>query len=174
MNKRTRVKKSAPASGCGLHGFSRVQLKKNGKIVGDSGWVGPNMITDTGLQNGLMNLIAKTTNSFQVAAIAVGTGGAPASADTSLANEYGGTAKRIAVGTVATSNRGASNGTATLEFQGSWSSTKCTTASTIGNIGLFDVSNAQGNMLCGNSFTASKWDTNQDLYCSYQLRLSFA
>lgn len=169
-----RKKSKVPEGMFAIHGFARVQLKEDGEVVSDSGWIGPNMIVNAGIQC-LMNMIGKTTGSFAgIGAMAIATGAAPASSDTSLANEYGGTAKRVAPYSAVTSQRGDSTGTATLEFQGSWVSTKCTTASTIDAIGLFDVSNAQGTMLCGTTFTASKWDTNQDLYASYQLRLSFA
>lgn len=168
-----RKKKEVPAGKMGIHGFYRIQLKEDGEIVGDSGWKGPNMVTNVGIQNGIMNLIAKTTGSFQVGAMAVGTGTAPASNATSLDGEYGGSAIRVAVGTVATTQRTASDAMAILQFQCKFDSSLNTASCNVANIGLFDVSTAAGNMLCGNTFASSKWDTNQDLYASYELRFDF-
>ena len=164
-------KNEVTSSAVKIQGFCRVQLKEDGKVVGDSGWSAPNLVTNVGVQN-ILSLIGASAGSFQIAAMAVGTGAYPASDATSLANEYGGTAKRCVV-TAATSNRGAVNGTATLQFAGSWSSTLNGTASTIQNIGLFNVSTAQGSMLAGNTYATSQWNTNQDLYASYQIRMSF-
>ncbi|MFH2074168.1 MAG: hypothetical protein ABIJ57_02300 [Pseudomonadota bacterium] len=156
-----------------LQGFTRVHLKEGKKLVGDSGWVGPNMVVNGGIQQFILNCIAKTTGSLQVGAMAVGTGGAPASDAISLANEYGGTAKRKAV-TVATSQRAASNGTATLQFSASWASGDNSGSSNIANVGLFDVSTAAGSLFAGNTYASSTWSNNQDLYASYQVRISFS
>jgi hypothetical protein len=169
---RKKVANKAPATTLGLQGFHRIQLKEDGKVVGDSGWVGPNCIVDAGIQLCLMGAICATAGSFQIAAMAVGTGTYPASNATSIGGEYGGTAVRCAI-TAATTQRSAVDATATLQFAGSWASSKCSAASTIQNIGLFNVSNAQGSMLCGNTYATSQWNTNQDLYASYQVRLSF-
>lgn len=173
----SRKKKKIPGTHLELHGFSRVQLRKNGEVVGDSGWVGPNMISNGGIQQFMLNLIGKTTGSLQVGAIAVGSGGTVASNDTNIGGEYGGTAKRHGPGNggfaVATSQRAASNGTATLQFSASWASGENSGASNISNIGLFDITTAQGSLFAGNTFTSSAWNTNQDLYASYQVRLSF-
>jgi len=159
-----------------LQGFFRVQLKEGKKLVGDSKWV-PNMVVNGGIQQFMLNLIGKTTGSLQVGGMAVGSGGAIASGDTAIANEYGGTAKRHGPGNggwaVATSQRAASNGTATLQFSCSWASGENSGASNLSNIGLFDMTTAAGSLFAGNTFTSSAWATNQDLYASYQIRLSF-
>ncbi len=162
-----RKTKEIPGTRMSLHGFTRVQLKKNGEINSDSGWVGPNMILNGGVQQFIMNLIGKTTGSLQVAAMALGTGGAPASDATSIAGEYGGTAARI-VPAVATTQRSASNATATLQFSGSWGSGSNSGNSNISNIGLFDLSNAQGSCFAGNSYASSQWSNNQDVF-SFEL-----
>ena len=167
------MKKRIPGSNVSLHGFTRVMLKKAGDVVGDSGWLGPNMIVDGGVQQFIMNGIASTTGGLHVGAIAIGTGGTTASDATIMAGEYGGTAKRKAV-TVATTQRAASNGTATLEFSAVWSSANWVSNSNISNIGLFDVSNAQGSLFAANVYTSSTWNSNQDLYASYQIRISFS
>jgi hypothetical protein len=165
-----------------IMGFSRVQLKEGKKLVGDSGWV-QNQIQDGGCQQFIMNLIGKTTGSLQVGAMAVGTGGMPASNENvTLAGEYGSagssTNRRIGVGTggwaVATTQRTATNATATLQFSGSWGSGSNAGASNISNIGLFDVSTTSGSMFAANTYTSSSWSTNQDLYASYQIRISFS
>jgi hypothetical protein len=162
-------------------GFSRVQLKENGEVVGDSGWL-QNQLQDGGVQQFLMNLVAKTTGSLQVAAMAIGSGSMPASNDTSLNGEYGsagtGTNRRIGQGTggwaVVTNQRGATNGTATLQFAGSWGSASCNASSNISNIGLYDISTGAGSLFAANTYTSSQWNTNQDLYASYQIRFSFS
>lgn len=166
-------KSRAISTGFKLQGFCRVQLREDGRVIGDSGWKGPNVITNAGIQLGLLSVLAASAGSFQVGGMAVGTGTYPASDATSIAGEYGGTTKRCAV-TAATSNRTVVDGSATVQFAGSWGSSLNGTASTIQNIGLFNVSNAQGSMLCGNTYATSQWNTNQDLYASYQIRLSFA
>jgi hypothetical protein len=155
-----------------IAGFTRVQLKEDGKLVGDSGW-SHNMIVNTGLQVFIMGSLGAIAGSAQVGAMAVGTGGAPASTDTSIAGEYGGTAKRIAV-TCATTLRTASLTANTMRWTGSWGSSLNSGASNISNIGLFNVSSAQGSMLCGNSYASSAWGTNQDLYATYDIYLSYA
>lgn len=170
-------KKQLPGTMFGLHGFSRVQLKSNGEVVGDSGWIGPNMIVNGGIQQFMMNGMASTTGGLHIGGIAVGSGGTTASDATSMAGEYGGTAKRHGAGNggwaVATSQRAASNGTATLQISASWSSSENSGASDISNIGLFDMTTAQGSLFAANTFASSAWNTNQDLYASYQIRLSF-
>ena len=49
-----------------VEGFSRVQIGKDGQIQGDSGWVGPNQITNKGFELYLCKLLASTTGSLQV------------------------------------------------------------------------------------------------------------
>ena len=162
-------KKEVSGSMIGLHGFHRVQIKEDGKIVGDSGWQGPNRFTNVGIVT-LMTAIGKTTGSAQIASVGVGTGSVPATNATELPGE----AVRTAVVSAVTSNRAASNGTATLQFQASWPSSICSTASRdISNIGLFNSSSG-GTLFCGNTFASSNWATNQDLYASYEIRLAFA
>lgn len=164
-----RKKKEVGGSMIGLHGFHRVQIKENGKIVGDSGWQGPNRFTDVGIKT-IMTLIGKTTGSAQVASVAVGTGSVPGTAATELPGE----AVRTAVVSAVTSNRSASDGTGILQFQASWPSSICSTASRdISNIGLFNSSSG-GTLFCGNTFQSSNWATNQDLYASYEIRLKFS
>jgi len=167
------MSKKKVATNISLHGFSRVQLKKDGKVVGDSKWCGPNIVVNGGVQQFIMNLIGGTTGSLQVGAIAVGSGGTTASDGTSIAGEYGGTAKRKAI-TVATTQRAASNGTATLQFSASWASGDNSGNSNLSNIGLFNVSTAQGSLFAANTYASSQWSNNQDLYATYQIRISFS
>ena len=166
-------KKKIPGTKALIQGFSRVQIKKNGEVVGDSGWNGPNMIVNGGVQQFIMNLIGGTTGSLQVGAVAIGSGGTTASDATIMGGEYGGTALRKAV-TVATTQRAASNGTATLQFSASWASGDNSGSSNISNIGLFNVSTAQGSLFAANTYASSQWSNNQDVYASYQIRVSFS
>jgi hypothetical protein len=162
-----------PKSKFSIVGFTRVQLKENGELVGDSGW-SKNMIVDVGIQNFIMGSVGAVAGSKQVGAMAVGTAvAAIGSTDTSIGGEYSGTQRRVAV-TCATTLRTASTSANTMRWTGSWASTKNTALSNIANIGLFDVSTAQGTMLCANTYATSAWNTNQDLYATYDIYLSYA
>jgi len=166
-------KKNVPGTHLTLQGFSRVMLKESGKVVGDSGWCGPNMIVNGGIQQFILNLIGKTTGSLQVAGMALGTSGTTASDATIMAGEYGGTAKRV-VPAVATTQRAASNQTATLQFSGSWGSGSNSGDSNISNIGLFEQIAAQGSLFAANTYASSLWSNNQDVFASYEIRISFS
>lgn len=157
-----------------LQGFSRVMLKKGKKIVGDSGWCGPNMITNDGIHAFVLDLMGAGAHSLQIQAIALGSGGTVASDAASLPGEYGGAAGKRVAATLATTQRAASNGTGTMQFSGTWSSTKHAGNSNLSNIGLFNVSNAAGSMFCANTYASSTWASNQDIYCTYQVRVSFS
>jgi hypothetical protein len=40
-----------------IEGFSRVALLENGEVIGDSGFVGPNQVTNEGFLNYLVKLL---------------------------------------------------------------------------------------------------------------------
>lgn len=150
--------------GIKVHGFCRVQLNRNGKIEGDSGWV-KNQITNEGFLNFLVKLIGASSGSSQIGFMAVGTGGAPASNATTLPNEVMSSTKRKAV----TFSNVAST---TAQFTASWASNDISAAYTINNVGLFAATTTNATLFAGQSYTSSQWNTDQDLNATYQIRFS--
>jgi len=153
--------------GIKIHGFSRVQIEdpKSGKIVGDSGWCGPNTVTNLGIQHYLCELLGNTTGSLQVGYMALGTGGAPAAGDTTLEGEQ---SKRKAV-SVSVSNSKTAVFTATFASSDSF----VTATKNISNIGLFALSSAgAGSIFAGNTYASSSCATNQNVNTTYEVRFS--
>jgi hypothetical protein len=109
----------------------------------------------------MARLLGAIAGSLQVSHLALGSGGAPAASDTSLAGEV---VKRQAV-TAATS----STSKAVL-FTGTFSSANSfvTNTQNISNIGLFN-SSSTGTLFAGNTFASSSCATNQDVNVSYAI-----
>src|SRR3990172_2341703 len=82
-----------------IRGMYRVQLEKDGKIVGDSGW-NENLVSNEGFRSYLCRTLGAIAGSFQVSHIAIGSGGLINATDTVLGGEV---VKRAAV-TAATSS----------------------------------------------------------------------
>jgi hypothetical protein len=143
-----------------VKGAFRVNILENGEIVGDSGWLS-NQVTNEGFRNYMARLLGAIAGSLQVSHLALGSGGAPAASDTSLAGEV---VKRQAV-TAATS----STSKAVL-FTGTFSSANSfvTNTQNISNIGLFN-SSSTGTLFAGNTFASSSCATNQDVNVSYAI-----
>ena len=150
-----------------IQGFSRVQLiGPDGKVEGDSGFVGPNQITNVGFLNYLCNLIAGTTGSMQVGFVALGTGGAPASDAVALPGEISSSTQRnVPEFSVIAST--------TAQFVVTFASSENFVAAqvTLDNIGLF-ASSAENSLFAGNTYTGSTCDTNQAVNCTYQIRFT--
>lgn len=151
-----------------VKGMFRVQLEEDGQIVGDSGWH-ENQITNVGFQNFLCALLGNTTGSIQVKYLSLGTGGAPATTDTTLAGECAGTGSvpiRQAV-TVAV------NSSKTVQFTGTFSSSNSfvSTTQNISNIGLFGTSSG-GTLFAGNTYASSSCATNQNVNTTYSIAFS--
>ena len=146
-----------------VKGAFRLNIVEDGKVVGDSGWLS-NQVTNEGFRNYMARALGAISGSLQVSHLALGSGGAPAAADTSLAGEV---VKRQAV-TAATS----STSKAVL-FTGTFSSANSfvTNTQNISNIGLFN-SSSTGTLFAGNTFASSSCATNQDVNVSYAI--SFA
>ena len=150
-----------------LRGFFRVKLgeEKEGKkiIVGDSGWR-ENEVTNLGFQNYVCALIGSVTGSVQVGMIAIGTGGAPATADTVLAGE----ASRYTCGnaTVASKTMRSTAAIASGDHPGG--------TPDISNIALLNSTVSGGTIMCGNTFSSSTWNSNQGLSATYELRFATA
>ena len=160
-------KKKNPSSNFALRGFFRVQLSKDGKIEGDSGWL-HNVVTDYGLDEflGQRLLGGSTYPGFA----ALGTGGAPATSATILPNELTQVTNARDTCSTATSTS-ATAAAVTSRWYGTFSSSesRITTATTIGNIGLYTGSATSGsNLCCGATYAASTWNTNQDVNYTYE------
>ena len=153
-------------NGIKVKGMFRVQIveDKNGKptIVGDSGWK-TNLVTNLGFNEYLVSAIGSIAGSKYVSHLAIGTGGAPGAADTTLAGEQ---SVRQAV-TAATSS-----GSKTVRFTGTFASANSfvTASKNISNIGLFNTSTAAGGTLfAGNTYTSSACATNQNVNATYDI-----
>ena len=143
-----------------IKGMFRVQLTKEGKVVGDSGWK-QNQITNDGFNDYLCKALGAVSGSKQVSHLALGTGGVPAASDTTLAGEV---QKRQAV-TSATSTS-----SKTIRFTGTFSSANSfvTATANVSNIGLFN-SSSTGTLFAGNTFASSAVATNQNVNATYDI-----
>jgi len=155
----------------GVRGFFRVQVLDDGSVVGDSGWK-ENTVTNLGVNQYILNwILGNTTAAKSVSHMALGTGGAPAAADTSLAGELThATNSRKTVSTSVTASRTAVY-TAAFNSSASW----LTASANISNVGLFNIleTSATANMLlAGNTFASSAVATNQNVQVTYELRFS--
>lgn len=153
-----------------LRGFFRVNIVnpgKNGKpdeIVGDSGWI-KNQVTNEGFR-AIARLIGGISGSSQVTHAAVGTGGAPAAADTTLAGEQ---SVRAAVTAATSSNSKAVQFTATFDSAVSF----VTATKNLSNIGLGATSTAgAATIFCGAAYASSAVATNQNVNVTYTLNLA--
>lgn len=134
-------------------------------IVGDSGWK-HNQITNLGFNQYLVSALGSIAGSKYVSHMAIGTGGAPAASDTTLAGEQ---SVRIGV-TAATSS-----GSKTVRFTATFASADSfvTASKNISNIGLFNTSTAAGGTLfAGNTYTSSACATNQNVNATYDIIFS--
>ena len=68
-------------SGFKIKGCYRVHLKKDGKIVGDSGWL-DNTLTNVGIEKFVAHNLVAGGSSLRLGWAALGTGGAPGTATT--------------------------------------------------------------------------------------------
>jgi hypothetical protein len=160
-----------------IEGFCRLQIldyDKDGKptiVVGDSGMVGPNQMTDVGFKNYINCLLGADGGSLRVGYAGIGTGAAsssPASTDSTIPGEYGtGNFRRPTTWSSAASTK--------IRFIASWASSDQTAAGnlTVQNAGLYHTNNANS-LMCGKGFTTSTWGTNQALNLTYELNLSFS
>lgn len=156
-----------------IEGFVRLQIMDYDKegnpsiIAGDSGWSGPNQMTDIGFINYINYLLGNSAGSLQVHYAAVGSGSTPAAAATVLPNEYGtGDYRRTVTYSAPSSTK--------IRFVASWASTDQTTGAnyTVNNAGLYHTNNVNS-IMCGKTFATSTWGTNQALNLTYELNLSF-
>ena len=151
----------------GVRGFYRIQVTEDGRVAGDSGWK-ENQVTNLGINQYIVNwVLGDTGNGKSVTHMAIGTGGAPASADTTLAGQVA-DGKRAAVSTSVVSSR-------TAQFTAAFNSSDSflTASANISNVGLVNTSTTSaGTFLAGAAFASSAIATNNNLNITYQLRFS--
>lgn len=149
------------SDGIAIKGFFRVQITENGKgVIGDSGWR-KNQVTNLGINQYLVNWLTSGAGK-SVTYMALGTGGAPASSDTSLSGEL----THSTSGRAAVSSSIVASGTA--QFTGAFASANSfvTATANISNIGLFNTSTTGvGTLFAGNTFASSS--------CAQLVALSF-
>lgn len=153
-----------------LRGFFRVNIVNPGKdgkpdeIVGDSGWI-QNQVTNEGFR-AIARLIGNIAGSSQVTHAALGTGGAPAAADTTLTGEQ---SVRAAVTAATSSNSKAVTFTATFDSAVSF----VTATKNLSNIGLGATSTAgAATIFCGAAYASSAVATNQNVNVTYTINLA--
>lgn len=157
------MKKNKTNDGIKVRGFYRIQIQdQDGSIAGDSGWK-ENLVTNLGFNQYLVQSLGTGLTGKKVSHMAIGTGGAPGAADTTLAGEQ---SVRAAI-TAATSS-----GSKTLRCTATFDSTASfvTASKNISNIGLFNTSTAAGDTIfAGNTFTSSACATNQNVNATYDI-----
>ncbi len=155
-----------------MKGKFRVHVKEQDRVVGDSGWV-HNTLCDTGMQHYILDLLGAGANSKQVKRATLGSGGSPATNATALPNEISQVTGKIRKTTVYASTTSA--GTPYVSrFTCTWASSDSfvTVSTTIGNVALLnDVSNqtTAATIFCGNTYTASTLQINQDVNLTYDV-----
>jgi hypothetical protein len=153
-----------------VHGFSRIKIGIPGpdgkvQVIGDSGWVGPNQVTNDGFRDYICGLMASTTNSKFAKYLALGTGGAPATNTTLIPGELAtGLRKAGSISTVASK---------TFQMTANWASGDHTGNADLANIGMYSTNNSS-DLFCGNTYASSQWQSNQGVSATYQLRFGTA
>jgi hypothetical protein len=154
--------------GLRVRGFSRVHIiDKPGTdeevIVGDSGW-NENQVVNLGFNWYLAGALGIIANSSQVSYMALGTGGAPAAADTALAGEV---ESRTTVTAATSGTSKAVRFTATFTSAQSF----VTNNQNISNIGLHRSATV-GTLFSGNAYASSTVQTNQNVNATYDITFS--
>jgi hypothetical protein len=155
-----------------VKGFSRVQITEDlpdgsQKIVGDTGFVGPNQITNNGFLQYLVYLLMASAGSKQIGYVALGTGSAPNATHNTLNGEIMSSTQRKAVTIAAV-------GSTTAQFTATFASSDSflTAAANLSNIGLFNATTTDATLFAGNTYTSSSCATNQNVNVTYQIRFS--
>lgn len=153
-----------------VQGFFRLNIVEdvNGqpKVVGDSGWL-KNQVVNLGFQDYLCKTLAGGSGSKTISHIALGTGGAPAATDTSLAGEIMSSTQRGTVSTSVISSK-------TIQFTAAFNSSDSflTATSNLSNVALINTTATNGTIFAGNTYTSSACATNQSVNVTYQIRFS--
>jgi len=160
------MKKHVAKERVSIRGFSRVQIVEAGRITGDSGLIGPNLVVNLGFEQFLVRTLGGMASSKTVSHVALGTGGAPAAVDTALAGEVMSSTQRKTVTAAVVASK-------TQQFTATFASSDSfvTTTFNISNVGLFNTSSG-GTIFAGNTYTSSLLNTNQDVNVTYEVRFS--
>jgi hypothetical protein len=162
--------------GVRIEGFCRLQIRDYDDdglpsiVAADSGWQGPNQVTNIGFQNYINYVLGGSVGSILVSYAAVGTGTTPASNAGSLPGEYApatnAEARRPTTYSAPSSTQ--------IQWVASWASSDNTSGGNIAvaNAGLYNHS-SNLSLMCGKTYTSSTWGTNQALNLTYSLNLSF-
>jgi len=156
--------------GMSIKGFSRVQLVEDGRIVGDSGWCGPNQVTNLGRRDYLCHLLAASAGSLQISRMLLGTGTAPGAAATGLDGELDTNSVDYTRTTVSLNLDGSTRIDFRATFNSSDSHIAATTA--LQNIAIMNDVTTAGTIFAGNTYTVSTWQTNQDVNATYSILFS--
>lgn len=154
-----------------IKGMFRLQIEEDGRIVGDTGWR-TNQVTNLGFNEYLVKQLGTGLTGSKISHAALGTGGAPAASDTSLAGEVVTNGSNSVVRAALTA--ATSSGSKTLRNTATFSSANSfiTASANISNIGLFGVSGpttASGTVFAGNTYTSSALATNQNVNVTYDI-----
>jgi len=143
-----------------VKGSYRLQITEDGRVLGDTGWLN-NQIVNLGFNQYLVSTLGAIAGSKQISQMALGSGGAPAAADTSLAGEV---EKRAAV-TAATSST-----SKTVRFTATFNSSDSfvTNTQNLSNVALVNTSSG-GTIFAGNTFASSSCATNQNVNATYDI-----
>lgn len=161
------ARKNSKQESVKMRGFYRIQQELDGRVIGDSGWQ-ENQVTNLGINQYIVNwVLGDTTNGKSVTHMAIGTGAAPASNDTTLSGQVA-NGLRASVSTSVVSSR-------TAQFTAAFNSSDSflTASANISNVGLVNTSTTSaGTFLAGAAFTSSAIATNNNLNVTYQVRFS--
>lgn len=181
---------SGAQDGVKVKGFFRIRITEGDldhpetlKVVGDSGvdengnlingdGLLPNLVTSAGFQQFLALTLAGSAGSKTVSHMAVGTGGAPASNDTSLSGEitHASNSRKTVSPTTAASGAGYN-----VSFAAAFNSSDSflTATANLSNVGLFNTSTTNaGTMFAGNTYASSAVATNNNLQITYAIKFS--
>lgn len=169
MRAQTAKQKRGKSVGDGVRarGFFRLHIVENGKVVGDSGWR-ENTVVNLGYSHYLVDLLGQGASSKQISRMMLGTGTAPGTTDTSLQGELN-TATYTRT-TVSFSNSASKTARFTATFASS--SSHITQSVSLQNIGIINNTTSGGTLMAGNTYTASVWNTNQDINATYEIRFT--
>jgi len=150
-------------------GFFRVALgKEDGRIIqGDSGFI-PNTVVDLGFSHYLTDLLGQGASSKQISRMMLGTGSAPNATHNTLNGELNTATYTRTTVTFANVSSKTARFTATFAS----SSSHITASVALSNIGIINNTTSAGTMMAGTTYTSSAWNTNQDAYCTYEIRFS--
>jgi hypothetical protein len=153
--------------------FSRVQIvNEDGSLHGDSGWTGPNLLTNLGIANFLAGAMAANAGSKQVNFMALGSGTLVASDGTTLPGEVMASTARHSITSRVYSSRTLQAGSGTQYFYATFTSGWITGAgSNLSNVGLYATSDTNATLFCGNTFASSACASNQAVNVTYQIQL---